>query len=86
MPRDFDDGIDKSCSISLKPYSLRDVVGFDGDMIFDESKPDGTPRKLLDISKIRKMGWTPKISFEKGIKLTYEWYKEHKGGILENQT
>lgn len=54
---------------------IRDVVGFKGDIIFDESKPDGAPRKLLDIGKIRKLGWSPKISLEKGIIKTYQWYK-----------
>ena len=47
-----------------------------GEKIFDESKPDGTPRKLLDTSKIRRLGWSPKISLEEGIQRTYDWYKE----------
>ena len=65
--------------LSVKELALliKDIVGFNGDLIFDESKPDGTPRKLLDISKIKNMGWTPKIGFEKGLKQTYKWYKEH---------
>ena len=61
---------------------IKDIVGFNRDIVFDESKPDGAPRKLLDISKIRKVGWTPKISFEKGIKQTYKWYKEHFGAKI----
>jgi len=67
--------------LSIKDLALlvKDVVGFDGDIIFDESKPDGAQRKLLDSSKIRRAGWTPKISLEKGIRQTYEWYKEHAG-------
>lgn len=65
--------------LSIKDLALliKDAVGFDGDIIFDESKPDGTPRKLLDSSKIRRTGWTPKIGLEKGISQTYEWYKKH---------
>lgn len=58
----------------------KDVVGFDGDIIFDESKPDGAPRKLLDSSKIRRTGWTPKIGFEKGTRQTYEWYINRSPG------
>ncbi len=60
---------------------IREVIGFKGDIIFDESKPDGAPRKLLDVIKIRNMGWEPKISLEKGIRQTYEWYKEHSGKL-----
>ncbi|MBA7675951.1 GDP-L-fucose synthase [subsurface metagenome] len=55
---------------------IRDVVGVEAEIIFDSSKPDGAPRKLLDASKIRKMGWTPKVSLEEGIRRTYDWYKE----------
>jgi len=51
-----------------------DAVGFTGELVFDSSKPDGTPRKLLDISKIKAMGWSPKIHLEEGIKETVNWY------------
>ncbi len=53
---------------------IKDIVGFKGDIIHDLSKPDGTPRKLLDISKIKELGWKPKVSLEEGIRKTYEWY------------
>ncbi len=53
---------------------IKDIVGFKGDIIHDLSKPDGTPRKLLDISKIKELGWKPKVSLEEGIRRTYEWY------------
>ncbi|MFC2059527.1 GDP-L-fucose synthase family protein [Chloroflexota bacterium] len=64
---------------SIKELALlvKKVVGFGGDIVFDGSKPDGAPRKLLDNSKIRKSGWSPKISLEEGIRQTYEWYKQH---------
>jgi GDP-L-fucose synthase len=52
-----------------------DVVGFDGDLTFDPSKPDGTPRKLLDISKITSLGWSPTIPLREGIARTYEWLR-----------
>lgn len=50
------------------------VVGFEGELRFDSSKPDGTPRKLLEMSKLFGLGWKPKISLEEGIARTYQWY------------
>jgi GDP-L-fucose synthase len=54
---------------------VKEIVGFRGETIWDSSKPDGTQRKLLDVSKIKAFGWQPKISLKEGIKRTYEWYK-----------
>jgi GDP-L-fucose synthase len=51
------------------------VVGFRGDIAWDSSKPDGTPRKLLDVSRMTALGWKPEISLEDGIRSTYEWFK-----------
>lgn len=53
------------------------VVGFDGDIVWDTSKPDGTMRKVLDISKIAGIGWRAQIGFEKGVKDTYKWFLEN---------
>ena len=50
------------------------VVGFDGEIVKDSSKPVGTPRKLMGADKLKKLGWTPKISLEEGIASTYQWY------------
>ena len=55
-----------------------DVVGFDGELTFDSTKPDGTPRKLLDVSRINSLGWKPKIDLRDGIAQTYEWFLEHE--------
>jgi GDP-L-fucose synthase len=55
-----------------------DVVGFEGAIVTDESKPDGTPRKLLSVAKIRALGWTPKTSLRTGIAQTYAWYLENQ--------
>ena len=52
-----------------------DVVGFEGELTWDASKPDGTPRKLLDISKIKSLGWAPTIPLREGIAQTYEWFR-----------
>ena len=51
-----------------------EIVGYSGKVFWDPSKPDGTPRKLLDISHLSKLGWKPKISLEDGIRLTYDSY------------
>jgi GDP-L-fucose synthase len=53
---------------------VQGVVGYKGDVSWDSSMPDGTPRKLLDISRLIRLGWTPRISLQKGIKHTYKWY------------
>ena len=55
------------------------VVGYKGKLVFDTSKPDGTPKKLLDVSKINSLGWKAAVSLEEGIRKTYEWYlQEYK--------
>jgi GDP-L-fucose synthase len=50
------------------------VLGFHSKVYWDGTKPDGSPRKLLDISRLRALGWSPKIDLETGVKTTYEWY------------
>ena len=55
---------------------VKGIVGFEGEIEWDRTKPDGTPRKLLDVSKIKALGWKPKTGLEEGIRRTYEWYKE----------
>ncbi len=51
-----------------------DIVGFDGELRYDRSKPDGTPRKLMDSSRLRALGWQPAVDLRDGIRQTYEWY------------
>jgi GDP-L-fucose synthase len=53
------------------------VIGYSGRLIFDSSKPDGTPRKLLDVSRLTALGWQPRIALEEGIAKTYAWFKDH---------
>jgi GDP-L-fucose synthase len=53
---------------------LCEVIGFSGALTFDPSKPDGTPRKLMDSGRLRAIGWKPRISLRDGIRATYEWY------------
>jgi GDP-L-fucose synthase len=54
------------------------IVGFTGELVFDPTKPDGTPRKLLDVSKLRSMKWSPKVALEAGVRATYKWYLAHQ--------
>jgi GDP-L-fucose synthase len=63
--------------ISIRELSelICDVVGFDGELAWDTSKPDGTPRKLLDVTKLRALGWKPAIPLRDGIARTYEWFR-----------
>jgi GDP-L-fucose synthase len=54
-----------------------DVLGYEGTLAFDATKPDGTPRKLLDVSRLSALGWSPQIPLRQGIEQTYRWYLEH---------
>ncbi len=56
---------------------VRTVVGFEGEVEWDATKPDGTPRKLLDTTRLTDLGWRPKITLRSGIESTYRWFKEH---------
>jgi GDP-L-fucose synthase len=57
--------------------TVMSAIGYTGTLTFDHSKPDGTPRKLLDVSRLRSLGWHPRISLQTGIEGTYAWFKEH---------
>ncbi len=56
---------------------VRDVVGFEGGIELDRSKPDGTPRKLMDVTKLTRLGWKPRISLEDGVRSTYRWFVDN---------
>ncbi len=70
-------GSGKDLKIRELALLIREVIGFEGKVVFDESKPDGAPRKLLDISKITKLGWSPKINLERGIRQICQWYESY---------
>ena len=53
---------------------VKDAVGYQGDLVFDTTKPDGTPRKLLDVSRLSALGWAPRIPLAEGIRSTYQWF------------
>ena len=59
--------------------TIASVTGYQGRLTFDPSKPDGTPRKLLDTTRLTALGWTPTIRLRAGIERTYAWFKEHHG-------
>lgn len=69
-------GVGEDVSIKELAEIVKKVVGFQGELVFDTSKPDGTPRKLLDVSRLSKLGWKAKISLEDGIRSTYATYLE----------
>jgi GDP-L-fucose synthase len=70
-------GTGQDISISELAEILKEVVEYDGRIEFDASKPDGTPRKLLDVSRLSATGWKPKISLVDGIRQTYSWFLDH---------
>lgn len=67
-------GTGEDCSIAELASLLKDVTGFEGSLVYDTSKPDGTPRKLLDVSKLKAAGWKPEIDLKEGLALTWEWF------------
>src|SRR6056297_1340777 len=74
-------GVGKDISIQELAELIKDIVEFEGKIVNDTSKPDGTPRKLLDVSRLSEIGWEAKIGLREGIKNTYEWYKENEDDI-----
>ncbi|KAM1453654.1 hypothetical protein ACFX14_003430 [Malus domestica] len=70
-------GSGKEVTIKELAELVKEVVGFEGRLVWDSTKPDGTPRKLMDSSKLAGLGWTPKISLKDGLVDTYSWYLEN---------
>lgn len=73
----FNIGSNEEISINELVHKIKDVIGFKGDILFDTSKPDGNPRKLLDSRKFKKLGWNPSVDLDTGLKLTYKWFQEN---------
>ncbi len=80
---DEDEIINVGCGQDLTIRELagiiRDVVGFHGETVWDASKPDGTPRKLLSVERLESLGWRPHLSLKEGIRMTYRWYLSRYG-------
>ena len=69
--------------VSIKDLAVKicEIVGFNGELVFDTSKPDGTPRKVLDVTKINELGWQSKTNLENGLKISFEWFLNNYNNI-----
>ena len=74
-------GTGEEISIRELALTIKAVVGYEGEIVFDTSKPDGTPRKLLDVSRLKDQGWQAKVSLKEGIEKTYAWYLANMDAI-----
>jgi GDP-L-fucose synthase len=72
-------GVGEDISITDLALLIKDFVGYDGGIVYDGSLPDGTPRKLLDVSRLHSLGWKAKTGLREGIAKTYAWYVKNKG-------
>jgi GDP-L-fucose synthase len=70
-------GTGEDISIKELAYLVKDLVEYKGDLVFDATKPDGMPKKLLDVTKLHEAGWKHKIGFDDGLKRTYDWYLQN---------
>lgn len=80
-PEPINVGVGHDLSIKELAELVASVVGYEGSLEFDRSKPDGTPRKLLDVSRLTDLGWRAEIGLRDGLAQTYEWYREHAAGV-----
>jgi len=71
-------GSGRDLSIKELALTIREVVGYEGEIVFDTSKPDGTLRKLLDISRLEKLGWKSSTDFKSGLEKAYEWFNKYR--------
>lgn len=71
-------GTGEDCTIAEMALTMAAVVGFEGDVVFDSTKPDGAPRKLMDVSKLNALGWKHSITLRDGLAATYEWFLRHQ--------
>jgi len=74
-------GVGEDVSIAELAELIAEVVGFEGEVRYDTDMPDGTPRKLLEVSRLNALGWTPKIPLERGIRDTYRWYVDQAANM-----
>lgn len=72
-------GVD--CTIRELAETMQKMVGFEGELVFDTTKPDGTPRKLMDVSRLKALGWQASISLEAGLADTYAWFLQHQSHL-----
>jgi GDP-L-fucose synthase len=79
-------GVGKDISIRELADLVKDVVGYEGSIVYDRSMPDGTPRKLLDVSRLRRLGWQAKTPLREGIEQTYAWFTEVSPHVQRSYT
>ena len=70
-------GTGADVTIAELAQAIAEIVGYRGEFLFNTAMPDGTPRKLLDVSRLASLGWQPRISLEDGLRSTYAWYREN---------
>jgi GDP-L-fucose synthase len=70
-------GLGQDIAIRDLAYAIKDIVGYAGDVVFDASKPDGMPRKLMDVGRAAWLGWRAKVAIPEGLRMTYDWYLEN---------
>ncbi len=80
-PEQVNVGTGKDSTIREIAETIAEVVGFEGATDWDTTKPDGTPQKLLDVSKLADAGWTAKIGLHEGLERTVGWYREHREAL-----
>jgi GDP-L-fucose synthase len=73
----------RDVTIAELSNTMAKVVGFEGDVEFDTSKPDGTPRKLMDVSRLNSLGWEYSVELEQGLGMTYEWFLRNVDGLRD---
>ena len=78
-------GTGNDVTIKTLAKSIQKIIGHKGDIIWDTSKPDGTPRKLMDVSKMKEIGWSYKTELEEGLKKTYDWFLNNLLNYKENK-
>lgn len=74
-------GTGLDCTIREMATIMADVIGFKGEIVFDSSKPDGTPRKVLNVSRLSSLGWKSKVDLRSGLEMTYHWFLQHVDDI-----
>ena len=78
-------GTGNDVTIKTLAKSIQKIIGHKGDIIWDTSKPEGTPRKLMDVSKMKEIGWSYKTELEEGLKKTYDWFLNNSHNYKENK-
>lgn len=82
-PEQVNVGTGRDATIQEIAALVAEVVGYDGETAWDPTKPDGTPQKLLDVTRLRELGWEASIDLREGLRSTVEWYRQHAGNLRE---